>query len=343
MESFDAGRRATTEGIPARARGSVLSLVGAGRSGSTVLSSVLGEVPGFFDAGELRWLWSRDLPQQRPCGCGLPPADCPVWSGAVEQAFGIPPHEQSGRSLTSVLDPVVTAQRDTTRLRNRRALLAGADGRRPVTEAQATLSDATVSMLRALLDVTGATTVIDASKRPQEAAVLAATGAFDHYVVHIVRDPRAVVHSWSRSKPLPEFTGKAAMGPRSMRRTLMRWWENAVGAEALRHRIPPDRWLFLRYEDFAQRPRESVRQVLELVGDAHEPPVDDQRSVVLGTNHTLSGNPDRFRSGPVVIRPDDRWRTGMSRRDRAVVQAATMPFLLRYGYPLRVASPASEA
>jgi hypothetical protein len=37
----------------------VLSIVGAGRSGTTVLASILGEVGGFASAGELRWLWER--------------------------------------------------------------------------------------------------------------------------------------------------------------------------------------------------------------------------------------------------------------------------------------------
>ena len=37
----------------------VLSVVGAGRSGTTVLASILDEVDGFTSAGELRWLWER--------------------------------------------------------------------------------------------------------------------------------------------------------------------------------------------------------------------------------------------------------------------------------------------
>src|SRR3712207_8311753 len=41
------------------------------------------------------------------------------------------------------------------------------------------------------------------SKRALDAAVLAALDTIDHYVLHIVRDPRAVAHSWRRAKPLP--------------------------------------------------------------------------------------------------------------------------------------------
>ena len=58
-------------------------------------------------------------------------------------------------------------------------------------------------------------------------------------------------------------------------------------------------------------------------------------TVRLGTNHTLAGNPNRFRPALVRISDDDEWRSRMSRRDQRVIAAATLPFLLRYGYPVR--------
>ena len=39
----------------------VLYILGWGRSGSTVLGNILGEVDGFFCAGELHYLWERRL------------------------------------------------------------------------------------------------------------------------------------------------------------------------------------------------------------------------------------------------------------------------------------------
>jgi len=313
----------------------VLSLVGAGRSGSTVLSSILGEVPGILDAGELRWLWARDLVGQRVCGCGATPAACPVWSAVTEKTTGIPADRQDGATLTDALRDRIDAQREATRLGNRRRLLTLA-APRPGHATDAAMSDlvgAGVATFDALFSVTGADVVVDASKRPQEAAVLARSG-IDHYVVHMVRDPRAVVHSWRRAKPLPAAAGKAAMGTRSMRRTLMRWVENAAGAELLRRHVPQDRWLFLRYEDFAQRPLQTVDQVLALLGVEADPPFTAPDTVRLAAHHVLSGNPNRFTTGAVRIVADQEWRTRMTRRDLALVEGATWPFLLRYGYPV---------
>jgi len=312
----------------------VLSLVGAGRSGSTILSSILSEVPGVFGAGELRWLWARDLPQQRLCGCGAAPSSCPVWGPTVERALSVPPARQSGPEAAALLREVAEAQQHVGGWSQRRRLLTSPDAGRDLDPEATRVTRATVSVLDALFEVTGAHTIIDASKRPQEAALLAASGAFDHFVVHMVRDPRAVVYSWRRVKPLPAETGRAAMGTRSQRRTLMRWVENAAGAELLRRHVPADRWLFMRYEDFAAEPRDAVRRVLDLLGEPADPPFTGDDTVLLGPNHNLSGNPNRFTTGQVRIVPDHEWTRQLSRRDQAMIEATTLPFLLRYGYPV---------
>ena len=43
----------------------VLYIAGTGRSGSTVLANILGEVEGVFTAGEVRYLWQRGLREGR--------------------------------------------------------------------------------------------------------------------------------------------------------------------------------------------------------------------------------------------------------------------------------------
>ena len=80
----------------------VLYIAGTGRSGSTVLAAILGEVEGVFAAGEVRYLWQRGLVEGRLCGCGVPVAECPLWSAvlATVEASGstLPPAAMAGRS-----------------------------------------------------------------------------------------------------------------------------------------------------------------------------------------------------------------------------------------------------
>ena len=57
----------------------------------------------------------------------------------------------------------------------------------------------------------------------------------------------------------------------------------------------------------------------------------------LPSNHTFAGNPSRFRHGRVALASDDEWVREQRRSDRLVCDLITLPFLRRYGYPLRVA------
>ena len=54
--------------------------------------------------------------------------------------------------------------------------------------------------------------------------------------------------------------------------------------------------------------------------------------------HTVSGNPGRFRTGEVALRPDDRWRQEQRIGPRLTVTALALPLLHRYGYPVSVAA-----
>src|SRR3989442_15817386 len=65
----------------------VLYIGGCGRSGSTLLDRMLGQVPGVFPLGELPHLW-RGLLHNAECGCGAPIRNCPFWLAVGECAFG---------------------------------------------------------------------------------------------------------------------------------------------------------------------------------------------------------------------------------------------------------------
>jgi len=61
-------------------------------------------------------------------------------------------------------------------------------------------------------------------------------------------------------------------------------------------------------------------------------PAVDDGAILLEPSHGLSGNPSRFRSGVVRLRPDQAWATQMPAGARAVVTGLTLPLLLDYGY-----------
>ena len=68
----------------------VLYIGGLGRSGSTLLDRMLGQLPGFFSAGEIRDLWQRGLRENALCGCGAPFKECEVWTRVGKEAYPDP-------------------------------------------------------------------------------------------------------------------------------------------------------------------------------------------------------------------------------------------------------------
>ena len=66
---------------------------------------------------------------------------------------------------------------------------------------------------------------------------------------------------------------------------------------------------FLRYEDFLRHPERTVKDLLTFAGHAHAANPIEGRTVTLRPNHTVTGNPDRFRTGPTEVRAQDvDWR-----------------------------------
>ena len=80
--------RSSTAWSRHRSGRAVLFIAGWGRSGSTLLDRMLGQVPGVFSAGELRDIWERGVREDRLCGCGQPFRECAVWRKVGEVAFG---------------------------------------------------------------------------------------------------------------------------------------------------------------------------------------------------------------------------------------------------------------
>ena len=93
----------------------------------------------------------------------------------------------------------------------------------------------------------------------------------------------------------------------------------------------------LRYEDFVNDPTSNLADLLIGVGfDDESRGVGDVisrgREVSLSVDHTVSGNPGRFRSGSIELQPDEEWKSRMRSADKNVVTALTAPLLLNYGY-----------
>jgi hypothetical protein len=309
-----------SDGASSGARTRVLFILGTTRCGSTILENVLGSVPGFFAAGEIHMLW-RGMVRGYRCGCGAEIGACEVWSEVLERAGG--PADPSEVDRWQLAEARML---HTPRLLGIRSW--------PTTGRPAL--DRYVALLRRLYPqiarIGEAGVVVDSSKTPAAATILSHLDEIDLYLLHLVRDPRGVAYSWGRGHP----GGAGAQGPRNYTpgsvRTTGRWVSTNLLGDAVRRRLPADRTMRVRYEDFVARPEETVRAITRLVGMGEaELPFVSERVARLEPNHCVSGNRSRFARGEVELKLDDEWRSS-SGIARSVVTTLSFPWLGRYGY-----------
>ncbi|MGI5286815.1 sulfotransferase [Nonomuraea polychroma] len=287
----------------------VIYLGGLGRSGTTLLERLLGELPGVVALGEVVHLWERGVLAQEPCGCGVPFPACAFWRQVGERAFG------GWASVTAHRVLMLRHRVDRTR--------------RIVRIAHRDLAEY-AQAYRLVYAATGAGVVIDSSKHASLAWCLVASG-MDVHVVHVVRDPRAVAYSWGKDVARPE-DGRpmTRWGPA---RTALHWTAQNGALELLARRGA--RVTTVRYEDLLAAPERTLTALVRELGLAAAVPglpFVDSRTAWLGPSHTVSGNPMRFHVGRVELRRDDAWTTGLRDGDRRVVDALTWPLRHRYGY-----------
>jgi hypothetical protein len=302
----------------------VLYIGGFGRSGSTLVERILGQLPGFCSAGEIVFIWQRGLIDGQLCGCGTPVPECDFWTRVGKTAFGgwdqIDAHEML--ALQKRVD------------RNRYIPSMVAPRLRPAAQADfERYTDVLSRLYRGIGEVAGARVVIDASKHASTAFLLRKVPNLDLRVVHLVRDSRGVAYSWTKEVKKPEVTGDDAFMPQYSPSSSGRQWVaynllfDALGLL--------DKTMVLRYEALMAEPHAGLERILAHAG---EPATAESFGflgdgwVELGVDHTVAGNPMRFHQGRLDLRLDQAWTTKLPERDRKVVTAITWPLQLRYGY-----------
>lgn len=305
----------------------VLYIGGAGRSGSTLLERILAQSPGATTVGEFVELARNRLHAGELCGCGRRLLDCERWS----LAFNDSPTEFSNH-LASVqaLDARVNRQRFIP------SLIAGwpPSYQRDADQYVKGLA----ALYREVAQREGARFIVDASKWPSFAYAAARSPDIDLRLVHLVRDPRAVAFSWTKSDKVRPHAEMGA-GLRVMRtygpvRSARDWLAFNSAFEVLARRVPS---VCTRYEELATDGASALFKIGQVIED-WLPSGWDFSDILVGHNevtltpsHGLAGNPMRFQSGRVRLRLDESWRAGLPKRDRKKVEAVAFPLMVRYG------------
>jgi len=287
----------------------VLYIAGSGRSGTTLLARLLGELDGFVNVGEAaRYLCDgnmqvRQAAKQVPCGCGRPILECPFWSEKVRLMPAELSHEGARMVRTRRFPSLLMASRASRVPMQYRAILS-----------------ALVGIYREIARETNCRVIVDSSKHPANALLLSLAPEIDLHVLHVVRSPRRVVASWSKKK--------AYLVAQPARKIIALWWADNLLSEALK--IKARSYRRVRYEDFVKDPGKWVQQAATDVVE-NAPPVSfiNNAEATVRRQHTLAGNPDKLEVGKIRIADGNDTLAGAV---KWFVNLSTFPLLLRYHY-----------
>jgi hypothetical protein len=294
-----------------------------GRSGTTLLDLLLGAHKNIWTTGEAQNLPWELVHPRAPCGCGNPVQESAFWKEILDD---IPTkiegyhvghfhnEQQVGKVLRWNLLP------DLIRGASREKWIEAVDeyGRK------------NEQLFRVVRDAAKNRTghdiqwLVDASKDVYRLFWLQQSGRFDLRVIHVMKDPRALVYSMARPW-LPA-------GIHRVLRYTARWvLENALMAHLCRSLFSNDHVRRLSYQQLAGSPRETMVSIGAWLELDYRPELIHEFKQY--ENFAISGNMMRWRESDDEIRLDERWKTEFPAVYRAIVEALAGPFRSLVGYP----------
>lgn len=297
----------------------ILYIAGYGRSGSTILDMALSTLPRVVGTGELTHLftyWARG----KMCSCQRAFSQCEFWSGVLART-----------PLLASESELLRAEAVTRRVE--RTPWGWWAGPRGISRAQSQYRDIWCSTLEAIAAVADAEIIVDSSKSTRlvssRAAALKHLCGLDVRVIHLVRDPRAVMWSYLRGSNIKLEQGQRQVKVGGPWRMLPSWIVTNVGVHVLSllADLPTFR---LRYEDLTD-PALLIQAVGGEYGRSFQGTQDWlTEKHPLSPGHGVGGNRLR-RAGSQSLRLDREWERMLpiSLRWLALL---SWPLLRAYGY-----------
>lgn len=226
------------EGEPAK-RPRIVYVMGAGRSGSTILGVALGNSAGVFFAGELdKWVLRSGEPSRSDS------ERVDFWHGVRER----------------VREPDALFKRGVHRHLERSSALLRPGRASARRELRPTYRRLMSELYDAIAASAGSDYVVDTSHYPLRAHELQRLSSIEMYLILLVRDPGAVVDSFARGDVVERQLGALSTRAYLMLTYLISSWV------FVKH--PRERRLLLVYEDLLRNPEGVLRDVLDRLGSS---------------------------------------------------------------------------
>ncbi|MDY6991470.1 MAG: sulfotransferase [Pseudomonadota bacterium] len=293
----------------------VLYIAGTGRNGSTLLERILNELPFFFTAGELGAA-SKVLNKHRQCVCGEQYQNCSTWKNIVTD----PDFEKIDKDSFSKIRDKYWNNFNLLKIKLKKQY--------PI-DFKNYLNDLE-TIYQVIYRHSGGKIITDSTCHTLYGHHLSLIPSIELYVVHLIRDPRGVVHSWDS----PKYTSKGVLSAPRIKPlpSTFTWIKRNLILEFLFSK-KKYRYLKIHYEDFIEHPERTLRELnrfLNIELTENNLNFIKGKTVELDVNHLSWGNLNSFEKGVIYLKQDDRWKNDMTLINRLIISLITYPFRLKF-------------
>jgi hypothetical protein len=159
--------------------------------------------------------------------------------------------------------------------------------------------------------------VVDSTKNAFRMKLLYMLRPHDFYVIHLVRDGRAVAASAQRRKDVP------------IRQAARKWRVANRNVEIALKTISSDQVHRLRYEDLCENTEAELKAICRFVSLKYD---SDMIELKKREYHEVPGNPMLFRTAETEIVKDERWKSQLTSKEISDFQEVAQQYNAKYGY-----------
>ncbi len=300
----------------------ILYIGGSGRSGSTLLEMILGNLPKYCSVGEIRHFWEYILDKEILCGCGSILQECSFWKRVLRELN----YSETQINQLKKISRKINRTSNSFFLGHCKTLSS---------PRVSTLIAATKDLYKAIQTVNQCDVIVDSSKIPSHLFFLQQIPGPEIKVLHLVRDSRAVAYSWNKRRKKQKSAARNVkfMDQRSFLNSILRW--NIENYYIWKFGLNSGIYTRVRYEDFAVEPALTLNKTFGLLGIKNQLLSEKfLQEVNFKPTHSVGGNPIRFSQKSHKILLDKEWQRQMPGLSKFFWGILSLPQLKRFGYHL---------
>jgi hypothetical protein len=299
----------------------VLYIIGCGRSGSTVMSAILGEHSDIFCAGEVSQLVCDAWKDNFYCSCGVRGNQCEFWSEVYKIWLEM--------TQCQDLNDYLYLQR---KFENFKSILSwwriSQNNQSPEFQKYKRW---TKNIYEAIHKVSGKSIIIDASKNPARALALTNIAQIDLSFIHLIRDSRGVAWSLKKSYQIDQKAGiQKKLKSRPVWRTALFWTIVNLQANWVLSHINTNNYLRVTYESFVQDSENFLLKVGNIINCDFMDVIENlKQGKEIDFEHNIAGNFIRMKR-QIKLSLDQEWVEKLPKQDQMMVNLLTQWLINRY-------------